>query len=997
MRTGQDIANALNTGFIDYTHMSLENYHPKLLLNDSKRGCKVLTTLTNELLTCEEFLFSVAFVTNSGVASLISILKELEHKGIKGKIVVSQYQNFTEPNALKRLINLSNLELRIVTENNFHAKGYIFKKKDNYTLIVGSSNLTQNALSFNREWNIKLSSMQDGLLLKDTIAEFTNTFDNAVKVDETWINEYENIYNYSKGQQFTKTNPLDDDISIDTFNLVAANIAYSPPSELINLHRIVPNKMQVQALSSLENLRNDNKNKALLISATGTGKTFLSAFDVKKFAPERFLFVVHRENIARAAQKSYCKILGHCIDTALLSGSSKNTSAKYIFATIQTLSKENILSSFNPTDFDYIVIDEVHRSGAESYQRIIDYFKPKFLLGMSATPERTDGYDIFKAFDYNIAYEIRLNRALEENMLVPFHYYGISDISIDGIPIDDTASFNDLISNTRVDKILEAAKIYSFDRGRVKGLIFCSKVEEAKELSRLFNERGLNTLALSSEDSEDAREKAIQRLESDSESNTTALDYIFTVDIFNEGVDIPSINQIIMLRPTQSSIIFIQQLGRGLRKKQGKEFLVVIDFIGNYKNNFLIPIALYGDNSYNKDNLRKLLKNGNSFIPGASTINFDKITKERIFEAINAASMTKKADLVKDYKLLKYKLGRIPTMMDFVNNSSRDPYLYVDYSGSYFSFIMEQEDTLRGRLNKDEMKLLEIYSKEIANGKRLEEAQLLKMLIESEDNAVSSYSFKEAISSKYGYTPDELTINSVINNLNFGFVTEKQDKKLISQCEKYGYSTADYSNELISLNVANKTILSNTLYKDYLLDALNYAIYNYDCAYSKEKFVDGFILYKKYSRKDVFRILNWNENPVAQNVGGYIISGDKKQCPIFVNYHKAENISSTTKYEDYFINNRQFEWVSKSKRNLESPDILAIKNYKIGMRIPLFIKKSNDEGSEFYYMGDLTPIEDSIRQDYMIDDEKNNKVSVVKIRYELSHAVESNLYDYIVG
>ena len=1002
----EELSRGLNTGFIDSKEVSLEKYHPRLLLNDAKKGCKVLTNLTNELRRCDEFMFSVAFVTNSGVAALISILKELEERGVRGKLVASQYQNFTEPRALRRLIAFNNLEVRIVTEKNFHAKGYIFRENDNYTLIVGSSNLTQNALSYNREWNVKLSSMSEGSLLKETIGEFKDTFDAATVVDELWLEQYEKIYN----KEFHYANR---ELERETREEVASNVE----NNILFINRVNPNKMQREALQAISNLRAEGKEKALLISATGTGKTYLSAFDVKVFMPKKFLFVVHRENIAKAALNSYKRVIGHDESFGMLTGNFKDFNANYIFATINTLAKEEILEHFKREHFDYIVIDETHRAGAASYQKVLDYFKPKFLLGMTATPERTDGFDIFKSFDYNIAYEIRLNRALEEDMLVPFHYYGVSDITVNGVPLDDTASFNDLTSSTRVDKIIEAAKFYSFDRGRVKGLIFCSSVEESRELSRLFNERGYNTLALSGEDSEDKREEAIRRLEMEENTwdkqgvydlngsfesqvgldkkqirakdcinkgqsdNKAPLDYIFTVDIFNEGVDIPAINQIIMLRPTQSSIIFIQQLGRGLRKRQGKEFLVVIDFIGNYKNNFLIPVALYGDNSYNKDNLRRLLKNGSSFIPGASTVNFDRITKEKIFEAINTANMAKKADLVKDYKLLKYRLGKIPSMMDFALQGGRDPYLYVDYANSYFAFVMSEEAELCGKLNKDELKLMEIYSKEIANGKRVEEALLLKMLIDSVDNRVELQAFKEEILKRYVYSLSEATIESIINNLNFGFVTEKENGKLVSQALKYGIKTVEYitketyvskmtkiednevnayeqsneqfedSHKFIRLSENSKKALSNGVYRTYLLDALNYAIYTYDRAYSKEKFLDGFILYKKYSRKDVFRILNWGENPVAQNVGGYMVSPDKRQCPIFVNYHKEENISSTTKYEDYFVDTHTFEWVSKSKRSLESPDIMAIKNYKIGMRIPLFVKKNNDEGSEFYYMG----------------------------------------------
>ena len=260
------------------------------------------------------------------------------------------------------------------------------------------------------------------------------------------------------------------------------------------------------------------------------------------------------------------------------------------------------------------------------HTKIINYFKPKFLLGMTATPERTDGADIFKIFNYNIAYEIRLNQALSEEMLCPFHYYGVTDLTINNEEVNDLTEFNLLTAKERVNRIIEAAEKYGCDDGNVRGLVFCSRNEIASKLSNLFNENGYKTFALCGKSSEEERRNAIDLLESN--NNDEKLDYIFTVDIFNEGIDIPKVNQIIMLRPTQSAIIFVQQLGRGLRKNKFKNYLTVIDFIGNYDNNYLVPIALYGDTSYNKDNLRKMISNGSNFIPGCSTVNFDFVSKK---------------------------------------------------------------------------------------------------------------------------------------------------------------------------------------------------------------------------------------------------------------------------------------------------------------------------------------------------------------------------------
>lgn len=697
---------------------------------------------------------------------------------------------------------------------------------------------------------------------------------------------------------------------------------------------------------------------------------------MKKFKPNKFLFVVHRANIAKAAMKSYQTVFGDGKSMGMYSGNRKELDKDFIFSTIQTISKDAHLERFPVDHFDYIVIDETHRAGANSYQRILDYFSPKFLLGMTATPERTDGFDIFNLFNYTIAHEIRLHDALNENMLSPFHYYGVTDITINGEVLDEDSTFNLLTSSERIKRVIDKAEFYGCDDGEVRGLIFCSRTDECKELSDGFNGFGYKTVALTGDNTEDQRSDAINRLETDNQE--IKLDYIFTVDIFNEGIDIPRVNQVIMLRPTQSAIVFVQQLGRGLRKIENKDFLTVIDFIGNYKNSYLVPIALYGDTTYNKDSLRKLMASGSSLIPGESTINFDKISRNRIYVSIDSANMHMKKDLVKDYGLLKFKLGHIPMMVDFLEHGSRDPQLYVNYSRSYFNFVELLEDEIKSALDKPGKKLLELFSNEINNSKRVEESIILREIILNMRVGVDS--FKTYISSHYDYNISDETIESCINNLNMKFVRETVGNKKLTVHDIYKVDIVKVTNNEFVVEDYFIKQLENKIFYRYLMDSIDYAVRTYNELYKSSSFYDGFVLYRKYSRKDVFRILNWKENPVAQNVGGYIVSTDKTNCPIFVNYHKEEGISETTKYEDHFINNTEFAWMSKSNRTLNSPDVKAIMNYKYGLRLPLFIKKNNDEGTEFYYMGDVTPIDDSFEQTIMPGN-NDNEVSVVKVRF----------------
>ncbi len=961
-----ELINGLQTGFVDKQIVAQNDFVPKILLNDKAEGKKVLSSIVNELNGCSEFWFSVAFVTTGGVACIINTLEELAKKNIKGKILVSQYLNFTQPEALKQLLKFKNIELRISVNTNFHAKGYLFKKRDYYNLIIGSSNLTGDALSTNKELNIKTSATENSYIINKIKEEFNNDFVNSVIVNDEFIKSYEELYKNSKFR-----------------------VIYQKPENGIE---IKPNLMQNDALKNLANIRANGKNKALLISATGTGKTYLSAFDVKAVEAKTFLFIVHRGNIANKAMDTFKSIFKNTRTMGIFSGNRKETNANFLFSTIQTISKNENLELFNKNHFDYIVIDETHRAGAESYKRVLDYFKPGFLLGMTATPERTDGHDIFKYFDYNIAYEIRLHKALEEEMLAPFHYYGVTDISVNGQIIEEDAAFDSLTSNERVDKIIEKSSFYGCDNGEIRGLVFCSKVEECKVLASEFTKRGLPSIYLYGDNTEQERSNAIEQLESDNKEEK--IKYIFSVDIFNEGVDIPRVNQIIMLRPTQSAIIFVQQLGRGLRKTEGKEYLTVIDFIGNYNNNFLVPIALYGDSSYNKDTVRKLISSGSDLIPGQSTINFDRITKDRIYAAIDTANLSKKKDLVKDYELLKYKLGRIPTMVDFLEHGSRDPELFVDYKKSYYNFIKSVDLEIKYSLSSVHIKILELFSNEINNAVRIEENIILLHLIEFGSLKIDI--LKQILFKKYGYEVKEETIKSAINNLNFNFVTENHNKVLLPVSEIYKISIVNKIEDELLLSDNFNELLLDINFKNQLIDNTQYSILKFERQFTLKKYVDGFVLYNKYSRKDVFRILNWDKNPLAQNVGGYMFNNERTNCAIFVNYHKDDDISSTTKYEEGFLNKLEFEWMSKSKRTLTSPDIISLKNSGDRLRLPLFIKKSNDEGAAFYYMGDVTPIQGSFKQ-ATIKDDSNNDVSVVKVKFRLNTPVEEALYYYITN
>ena len=959
--------DSLKTGYIDKSIESDISYVPEIITNDFNKPQKVLTTLINSLNNCESFFFNVAFLTKSGVISLFNTFDEIEKLGIKGKILISTYQSFTQPDGLRLLKKFSNLDLRLIDTDNFHGKGYVFKKRNSYELIIGSSNLTQDALGKNAEYNLRVYAKNESKIINDALNLFNKNFKKGKILTNGLIDEYEKSYKENFKPRIKSNIQEEDD-----------HIEYSP------------NEMQRLALDNINKLRSLDQNKALLISATATGKTFLSAFDVEQMKATKVLFIVHRLNIARKSLETFKHVFKNKKTYGIFSGSEKDLDSDFIFSTNLTISNPDNFQKFKPDHFDYIIIDEAHRSGAETYKKIINYFTPKFLLGMTATPERTDAFDIFSLFDHNIAYEIRLKKAMEMELVVPFHYFGVTDIEVNGQVLDENSDFRLLTSDERVDRVIEYANKYGCDDGNIRGLVFCSKVEEANELSEKFNQRGYKTISLSGANSEREREEAIDKIE----SNNTAekLDYIFTVDIFNEGIDIPRINQVIMLRPTQSNIIFIQQLGRGLRKFfDQKEYVTVIDFIGNYQNNFLIPVALFGDTSFNKDNLRKMINSGSSMLPGASTINFDEISRERIFESISNANLKKKSELVQDYKLLKLRLGRVPQMTDFLEYESRDPYQFVDYSKSYLNFVnMVEEDSYK--VNNDEKKILEIYSQFLNNGTSIEDVFLLRNIIENHSLRLNE--FESLLKDQYDIT--NIKIDLIINILKLNYFIEKIKSKEERIGDYYNYELINYSNGVISIGKTLKDCLKNKDFKCFLLDSIDYSIRQFDLKFKKTDYVNGFFRYEKYSRRDVHRILGWNQLPNAQTVGGYQVSKNGQVCPIFVTYKKKTDIADTMNYEDKFLNPGLFEWFSKSNRSTKSPDVIAITDMNNSIRLPFFIKKDDNEGSEFYYIGDFKVIPETIIDTKMLDKEKNKEISVVKINMEIDKPLRQDLYNYLI-
>lgn len=713
------------TAYIDGSVASNSFYSPQFVSNNYKDGKKVLSSIEDELLRCDKFQISVAFITLGGITPLLQTLKVLEKENIPGEILTTNYLNFSEPKALEKLNGLSNITLKMydVQEagEGFHTKGYIFKTDEVYRIIIGSSNITSAALTRNQEWNTKLVSTEQGEMAKEIVAEFNRLWNSeyALEFNEFYEN-YKEQYKIIKHQR---------------------DIARKDQVVSIEKYRLKPNSMQVGFITNLKKILEAGEDRALLISATGTGKTYASAFAMRELGFKRVLFLVHRGQLARQTKKSYEKVFAKSISMGLVGAGYHEYDADYVFATVQTLNRDEHLLQFDKDTFDCIVLDEAHHVTADTYQKIMKHFSPKLWLGMTATPDKRDdnvaGRNVYELFNYQIAYEIRLQQAMEENLLCPFHYFGITDLSIVGDD-KDNRDFSMLTSDERVKHIIQQANYYGYSGEKVKGLIFCSSIKETQELSHKFNNivnpdtgKYFRTIALNGDANEQERQDAFERLamnESEANVHKQPLDYIFSVEILNEGVDIVEVNQVIMLRPTQSPIVFIQQLGRGLRKADGKEYVVILDFIGNYNNNFMIPIALSGDRTYNKDNIRRYIMEGGRIIPGASTVHFDEISKKRIFASVDNANFSDIKLIKENYTNLKNKLGRIPALKDFDDYGEMDVIRIFDNNslGSYYKFLVKYEKDYKIRLSQEEEKIVEFISKKLANGKRIQELQLLK-------------------------------------------------------------------------------------------------------------------------------------------------------------------------------------------------------------------------------------------------------------------------------
>lgn len=934
--------------------------------------------LIENLNSCSQFKISVAFITYGGLQVLLETLKSLETRDIHGEILTTTYKEMTSPQVLERLSKFKNIHLKIYvppTQNDgFHAKGYLFHKtsleSEKWTVIIGSSNITGRALKTNVEWNVLQNEncgerQEPGVFTKSVLDEFETLWKSP------WAKEYSDEFLISYRDYLAKVKRHQKQESKLLFSYNSFTDENSPSI-------IQPNEMQQEAIVKLDRLRKTGAKKALAIAATGSGKTYMSVFDALQVKPNHLLFIVHREDILKKAKESFdtiCSATEENYSSGFFTGSQKDKNCKYLFATRDTLSRH--YKEFDKNAFDYIVLDEAHHASSESYKNILAYFTPDFLLGLTATPERSDNGDIYSIFDNNVAVEIRLRDALSLDLVCPFHYFGLTDaegIDYSKIKAEPGTSeyieeiANMLMVNRRVDYIIERMNFYGHDGEKTKSLGFCATVKHAKYMAEEFNKRlsknnGQVAVALSGDDSVEVREKYAHLLEDDN----SPLQYIFSVDIFNEGIDIPSVNTVLLLRPTDSSIIFIQQLGRGLRKLDGKEFVTVLDFIGNYKKSFLMAIALNGKQDYDRDSLKLEVANDFADLPNGTYIHMDKITKEQILRQLENEKFMSLKYMKESYFSFKHVCsGKVPFLVDYLkHDGSIDPSRFTVFSQNYktyfeFAAYIEKESHPEFSLmNEDEsfsqiMRLLSFYSP----AKRAEEWIIAETVFNSENYFASVDEIAEK-AKKY---------LSFVNKTPIVHACQTLSGTYFDTSEKTRYEKAIFNFDGTSVSFNKNTVdsLENSRFsaqkKLWVEDLIQYNLLRYQNEFGSDDYSENgtlpFLkLYQKYTMRDAALLCDYTKIHSSFRGQGLITSA-KPDYFLFVNLHKDADIKDSINYADKFITPEHFQWQSPNSttQNSEVGQNL-IRNIERKIRLHLFVRKFEKVENitqPFIYLGQVS-------------------------------------------
>ncbi|MGI6510198.1 MAG: DUF3427 domain-containing protein [Erysipelotrichaceae bacterium] len=876
-----------------------------------------LEKIKDSLRRCKSFNFSVSFIKKAGLILLYPDIEAAIERGAKGKIITSTYQNFTDIESLRSFLSLQtrfkNFSCHLDNECfkdkgymtvGYHSKGYLFEYDDKCEIIIGSSNITRFALLKNIEWDLAISIERNSQLYEDVLNEFNDNWQQTIPLSQTIIDIYATKLNYAIERW-----DMDYDLSIS---------------------KIRPNFMQVRALKELNRYRAMGTSRALVVAAAGSGKTYLAAFDALNFSPKTLLYIVHEGSILMKSLKTFQTIFGNEVSYGVFTGSSKEMYEDFVFATNITMA--NSLTFYKKNHFDYIIIDECHHAAANTYRKIIDYFEPEFLLGLTATPERMDNEDVFELFDKNVPYELRLRDAIINDLIVPFKYYGIRDKLVDyGLnKSEERKMIAQLASVENCEFISDQIEKHR-PEGKLKALAFCRNITHARLMCEEMGNY-YNTAYLTGSNDIGERIRAYNDLQRDDRD----LEILFTVDILNEGVDIPGVNMVLFLRPTESKTIFIQQLGRGLRKYENKEYVTVLDFIGNsYKRSVQIAFALssLAENFVLEKRLMIGLVRDDFKAIGLSNygveIHIDDLSKEEIIDSIESENFNSISYLKQDlFNFRKYiDTETFPKHIDYLNNDyAPDLIRFLNVSigskcRSYYNFLhrilKDNEDSrLLPNFSKRQVDFID-YLSEMLPLVRQHEYIIFKNIIEGKTKlSVIKERLKEEI---IDYTYEQLE-----HAMTF------MEKKGFFKCDKGICS-------LVNIELDEQ-------FEEYLYDLFEYGLSRYDIDFGSET---GFKLWHSYRMDQVQ--LKFLKNPGSNQKGTYYYDDI---VVIFASLNKDASVEARLNYKDKFLSPSLFQW--ESMNNLPDSDLEKLKKSRKAL---LFIRKVSVEygiSLPFTYVGSGT-------------------------------------------
>ncbi len=922
---------------------------PNLVTNQEGHSNNLIHALKKEMLTADGVDIIVSFLRISGVQKIMRILTDLVKKKKVIRLITSTYLNITQPEAIRKLLTIEGVQIKVFQSEqiSFHTKAYIFHRNSGlHSTIIGSSNLSHSALETGIEWNVKLPATSHSLVYLKACEHFSSLWTDplAIEASEEWLNHYENQL----------THKIQPSVPVQKFSEEQSpyGIKQTPVTTTSIDVKIKPTEMQEIALEALIETRKNGNMKGVIIAATGTGKTYLSAFDVARFNPKRMLFLAHRDELLENARNSFIHVMGEPGRFGKLTGQVKESDRPYLFSTVQTFHRE--INSYQPNYFDYIIVDEFHHAEAATYRKIIDHFQPKFLLGLTATPERMDGGDVLALCDYNVVYEIRLHQALQEKLLCPFHYFGLSDETIDYEQIKmENGQFNieqlsrALSTGERVDYVISMIEKFGHDGKQRKALGFCASIEHAQFMTKAFNENGFISVCLTGQDDPNYRREIIERLESDSDS----LEFIFTVNIFNEGVDIPKLNLLLFLRPTESATIFLQQLGRGLRKAENKEFVTILDFIGNYNKSFLVPLALSGQTNqkaFDRDLLRSVVQHDFIHLPDGCYVDLEQIARQRILDKIDQIRMDANQMLKNLYDSFKNELGKSPEIEDF---------LYVPSAPSLHYFIRKYGSWVE---TKKRMNDLNTFDEKIVSD------QSLMAVIQRLEQMLPIKWPYEFIVLQSSLATGKLSLSTALEMLHKQFGIELDQTKQIPyflramknlQQTVKGVSFGTIQSDVFHFNSSILSYFTQTIFSNYLKKRLEFGLKEFRRTYRPSKFFEGeipIVHYQNYTRNELIYLFQ-SEAPLGSWREG--ISKVRNHYLFFVTLRKGSDVEKQLNYNDYFMDQKTFHWQSANQdahRSKRGQDY--VNHLERGISIHLFVRKFKEMYSQtlpFMYCGKL--------------------------------------------